>query len=117
MIKFLTDENIATSLVKAIRKKGCDVKDIKEEKLFGIEDNEIIKIANKENRIILTHDKDFANLLNFPLTSHKGVILLRFVNQSPSNSINHFIPLLDSKLRDKFKNRLTIISEDFVKIG
>jgi hypothetical protein len=38
MIKFLTDENIATSLVKAIRKKGCDVKDIKEEKLFGIED-------------------------------------------------------------------------------
>ena len=117
MIKFLTDENIAVSLVKAIRKKGYDVKDVKEERLFGTEDNEIINIANKENRIILTHDKDFANLLNFPLTSHKGVILLRFANQSPNNVINHFIALLDSKLKDKFKNRLAIISEDFVKIG
>ena len=32
MIKFLSDENIAPSLVKAIRRKGFDVKDIKEEK-------------------------------------------------------------------------------------
>ena len=116
MIKFLTDENISASLVKAIRKNGYDVKDIKEEKLFGTKDNEILKIANKENRIVLTHDKDFANLLNSPLTSHKGVILLRFVNQSPKNVINHFIPLLNSELKDKFKNKLVIISEDFVKI-
>lgn len=36
MIKFLSDENIALKLVKSIRKKGFDVKDIKEEKLFGI---------------------------------------------------------------------------------
>jgi len=116
MIKFLTDENIAASLIKAIRKRGYDVKDIKEERLFGIEDNKILKIASKENRIVLTHDKDFANLLNFPLTSHKGVMLLRFVNQSPNNAISHFMSLLDSKLKDKFKNRLVIISEDFVKI-
>ena len=116
MTKFLTDENIASSLIKEIRRKGYDVKDIKEEKLFGASDDEILKMANKENRIILTHDKDFANLLNFPLTSHKGVILLRFFDQSPNNTVNHFIPLLDSKIKNKFKNKLVIVSENSVKI-
>lgn len=117
MIKFLTDENISPSLIKAIRRKGYDVKDIKELKRFGISDNDVLNIANKEDRIILTHDKDFANLLNFPLTSHRGVILLRFVDQSPNNVIKHFMPVLDSKLKNKFKNSLVIITEYFIKLS
>ena len=116
MIKFLSDENIAPSLVKAIRKKGFNVKDIKEERMFGTEDVKILKIAEKENRIVLSHDKDFANLINNRLLPHKGVILLRFIDQSPPNAIKHFIPLLDSKVKNKFKNNLVIISEGFIKI-
>ncbi len=41
-LKFLADENIAKSLVRALRQNGYDVKDIKEEKLFGISDKEVI---------------------------------------------------------------------------
>ena len=83
MIRFLSDENISPSLVKAIRKKDFDVKDIKEEKKFGIGDDEVLKIANNENRIVISHDKDFANLINNRFLPHKGVILLRFIDQSP----------------------------------
>ena len=116
MIKFLSDENIAPSLVKAIRRKGFDVKDIKEEKMFGVGDDEVLKMANNENRIVITHDKDFANIINNRLLPHKGVILLRFIDQSPSNVAKHFVPLLDSKIKDRFKNNLVVISEGFVKI-
>jgi len=116
MIKFISDENIAPTLVKAIRKKGFDIKDIKEEKMFGIGDDEVLKFANKENRIVISHDKDFANLIKNRLLPHKGVILLRFMNQSPDNFMKHFIPLLDSEIKNRFKNNLVIISEGFVKI-
>jgi|SRR3989338_4033349 len=116
MIKFLSDENISPALIKATRKKGFDVKDIKEEKMFGTGDEEILNMANKENRIVISHDKDFANLINNRLLPHKGVILLRFINQSPDNVIKHFISLLDSKIKDRFKNNLVVISEGFVKI-
>ena len=71
-IKFLTDENISRSLVSALRKKDCDVKDIKEEKLFGISDIEVINKAKEDERVILTQDKNFGNLLNYPLQSHCG---------------------------------------------
>ena len=40
--RFLTDENIAKSLVRKLRDEGHDVKDIKEEKLFGTSDKEIV---------------------------------------------------------------------------
>ncbi len=61
-LKFLTDENIFPSLVNALRSKSYNVKDIKEEKLLGISDSEALKLAFKENRVVITHDKDFANI-------------------------------------------------------
>lgn len=114
-LKFLTDENIAKSLVKALREKGYDVKDIKEENLFGISDREVIKKAKEDDRVILTHDKDFGNLLNYPLQSHSGVVLIKYRNQSPSYVIARFIPLLDT-IKNKVRGSLIIVTEDLVKI-
>ena len=115
-IRFLADENIATSLVKSLRKNGFDVKDIKEEKLYGIADKEALEIAKKEDRMVITRDKDFANLLNYSLIKHKGVILLRFTNQSPENVIKLFIPILKQLKESKIKNSLVIIGNDYIKI-
>ena len=84
--------------------------------MFGASDGDVLKMANNENRIVISHDKDFANLINNRLLPHKGVILLRFINQSPDNVVKHFIPLLDSKIKARFKNNLVVISEEFVKI-
>ncbi|MBI2449729.1 DUF5615 family PIN-like protein [Candidatus Pacearchaeota archaeon] len=114
-MRFLADENISNSLIKAIKNLGHDIKDIKEYKK-NLSDLEIVKIAYKEDRIILTHDKDFANLKNYPLVSHKGVILLRFSDQSPINVTEIFIKLLNSSIKDKFKNSLVIINEEEVRI-
>ena len=115
-LRFLTDENIAKSLVKALRNKGHDVKDIKEEKLFGAPDKEIVNISMKEDRVILTHDKDLANISDFPIQSHSGIVLIRYKNQSPDNVIAKFIPLLNTKLKNKFKKSLVTIKDDFIKI-
>lgn len=115
VMKFLADENIASSLVKEIRKKNFNIKDIKEEKFYGISDNAIIEMANNEDRIILTHDKDFVDTLCNSKKQHKGVVLLKFKNQSPKNVIKHFIPILSSEIKNKFKNSLVIISEDYIK--
>jgi predicted nuclease of predicted toxin-antitoxin system len=114
-LKFLTDENIAKSLIKALRENGYDVKDIKEEGLFGISDQEVIQKAKDDDRIIITHDKDFGNLLNFPLQSHKGVILVRYRDLSPHYVIPRLIPLLNN-IKSKVKDSLTIVTEDLVKI-
>lgn len=113
--RFLADENISKSLVKALRDKSHDVKDIKEEKLFGTPDKEIVKAAKAEDRIILTHDKDFNNMLDFPLQSHNGIILIRYNDLFPDNVIRQFVPLLDTEIKNKLKKHLVIITDHFIK--
>lgn len=70
----------------------------------------------KENRSVITYDSDFANLLNYPLQSHKGVILLRYSNLKPDVLLKKFLPLLDALVKKGLISKLIIISDDFVEI-
>lgn len=112
-MRFLTDENIQSSLVKVIRRKGHSVKDIKEEKLIGSKDKEIMTLAKKEKLIIITFDKDFAT---FPIEKHCGVVLLRYKNKSTNNVITQFSYLLDSPTKEKFENSLCEVFDNYIKI-
>ena len=58
-MKFLIDENVDIHICKALRKEGYDTKDIKELKLYSLSDKEILNLANKEERILITYDTDF----------------------------------------------------------
>ncbi|MEW5920437.1 MAG: DUF5615 family PIN-like protein [Bacillota bacterium] len=61
-MKFLANENIPLKSIEVLRKKGFDVKSVSE--LFpGISDKEVLTFAKKEQRIILTFDKDYGYLL------------------------------------------------------
>ena len=55
---FLADENLDFPIISALRNAGCDVLSVSELSP-SIDDNEVLKIANNENRILLTSDKDF----------------------------------------------------------
>lgn len=116
MIKFLADENIAPRVVKSLRQEKFNVLSVYEEKLSGASDEELLKFAQKEKRIIITHDKDFGNLIHQPFQTHGGVILLRLRNQSPQNVINHLIPLLKKVKPSKIKNRLVVFQEGKIRI-
>ena len=74
-MKFLTDENLPTATVKALRLKGFQIKDVKEENLEGSKDLQLANLANEESRIIITLDHDFAKLFKKGVLE-TGVILI-----------------------------------------
>ena len=116
MLKFLADENIAPIVIKSLQEQGFNIVSVYEKKLSGTSDEKILGFAQKQNRIVLTHDKDFGNLIHQILQLHKGVILLRLRNQSPQNVILHLIPFLKKVKEEKIKNRLVIFQEGRVRI-
>lgn len=116
MINFLTDENVATSVALVLRRHGFDVKDIKEEGLQGTSDKEVLQLARREHRVVITHDKDFGGVLFHRATQHEGVILLRFKCQRPDYVIKVLLRLLKSAVGDKFVHNVTIVSEDRVTV-
>lgn len=58
-MKFIADVNVGQKLIRLLNQTGYDVIDIKKKNPTS-PDTEIIKLAKKENRIILTH-----NIVNY----------------------------------------------------
>ncbi len=83
-MKLLVNENVPLASVGHLREAGHDVLSITELSP-GIPDTEVMQIAHNEQRIILTFDRDYGELVfrrRLPLPA--GVIYLRFVPQTPS---------------------------------
>ena len=75
-MKFLADECCDTGLVASLRKDGHDVQYVTEKKAGSIDD-EILSDAYKEERVLITEDKDFGELVyRFKKSTH-GIVLLR----------------------------------------
>lgn len=58
-MKFLANENSPLASVRALRNIGLDVVSVEEESP-GISDEEVLRRARDENRIIVTFDRDYA---------------------------------------------------------
>lgn len=61
MIKLLADENFPSASINQLNSAGLDILNIL--KLYpGISDKDVILLANRESRLILTFDRDFGQL-------------------------------------------------------
>ena len=75
-MRFLADENMHGGIVQWVRSRGHDVL-WATETLRGIDDDVLLRIAQQQERLLLTADLDFGELVfRERLTSH-GVVLLR----------------------------------------
>ncbi len=76
-MRFLADENLDFAVVRALRAAGHDVRALAEEVSQTV-DAEVIALASREGRILLTEDKDFGWLAFVAGTKSDGVVLVRF---------------------------------------
>jgi predicted nuclease of predicted toxin-antitoxin system len=77
MTQFLTDENIPPAIIQFLRDKGFDVNDVRELGKSRATDATIMDLARQEERVVVTFDKHFADILLYPPSSHCGVIRIR----------------------------------------
>lgn len=77
-LRFLADESCDFVVVRALRGKGYDVLAVSEYRRRSV-DSELIEQAHRENRILLTEDKDFGWLV--------------FASHSVSAGVNWKMPL------------------------
>jgi predicted nuclease of predicted toxin-antitoxin system len=59
MIAFLADENISPESADHLEALGYACHSLRREGLWRLSDSEIVAMAKREGRIILTHDLDF----------------------------------------------------------
>lgn len=77
MTEFLADESCDFAVVRAFREGGYDVAAVSE-RAPGARDEDVIRLATSERRILLTEDKDFGQLVFAAAEATCGVIFIRY---------------------------------------
>ena len=77
-MKFMLDESAEARLGVFLASQGHDSKRVGIDFPKSIHDEQVLEFARNEQRIILTNDKDFGELIFRQKLSHSGVIFFRF---------------------------------------
>jgi predicted nuclease of predicted toxin-antitoxin system len=115
-MKFKTDENLPTEAAELLRAAGHDALTIGDERLGGSADETIAAACQREGRVLLTLDLDFADIRTYPPDRYPGFVVLRLVRQDKANvlkAVGRTILLLK---RDAVTGRLWIVEERQVRI-
>jgi predicted nuclease of predicted toxin-antitoxin system len=75
MMRFLVDENVSRLVVERLRNAGHDVISIAETKA-GAPDQDVLKTADAEGRILITEDRDFGEMVIRQRLGLHGLMLL-----------------------------------------
>jgi predicted nuclease of predicted toxin-antitoxin system len=86
-MRFLVDECVGPSVVRWLRDNGHDATSAYED-CHGWEDETILKKAFSEERIVITLDKDFGDMVFRMKLPHCGIILLRCGYCGPAKKIS-----------------------------
>src|SRR3989338_2729087 len=115
-MKFFADECFFIAAVKSLRAAGYEVDSILERGLSGMDDEEIVKLCIRENRILLTFDNDFSNIFRFPPGSNPGIILIKIKPETIEETTPAILAFLRRNNPEVFERALTIITRSKVRI-
>ena len=114
-MRFLVDECTGPGVARWLRKQGHTVFSVHEE-ARGITDEEIIQKAFAEDWILITNDKDFGDKVYRERHPHKGVVLLRLVDERSKNKIEVIERLLEA-YSARLAGNFLVVTEDRVRFA
>jgi|SRR5215471_15352798 len=103
-MNFLADESCAGPVIRALREAGHDVVAVADVSK-GATDEQVLELALKEKRVLITEDRDFGELVYAHGRRSAGVILVRFHSRARSAkpaTVVEVVTKLGSRLRDAF---------------
>ncbi len=113
-MNLLADEGVDKPIVDLLRNNGFNVVYILETNP-GIDDEFILAKANAEERLLLTQDKDFGELVFRLKKTHYGVILIRLEGYTPLLKAEMALNML-LKYKDELIQSFTVIQSNAIRI-
>ena len=113
-MRIVANENVAGTVIRELRRRGHDVLSVKESMRSETDENVLAK-AQSEERLVITHDKDFGELaFRWGLASGCGVILLRLSGSDPNQDNLRAVAVIES--RTDWAGHFAVVTNDRVRI-
>lgn len=104
MTKFLLDANLSPRTARyLVQTLGLDAVSLLDQHLGALHDSEVVRLARREGRVIVTFDGDFAALYWHAVPDPPGILYLRLAKES------QFVPEVNQILERFFRNHAASI--------
>lgn len=113
-MKFLVDECVGIGVANWLCSEGHDA-------LFvgsimqGATDDDVLQKACIENRILITCDKDFGDMVFKTGKKHYGIVLIRIMQETLKHKISVLSPLINKYL-EQFPGNFIVVTDTAVRI-
>ena len=109
-MNIFVDENIPARTVGELRELGHNVTDIRGTEKEGATDDDIWKMAQKEQRLLITTDKGFAQNRH---EKHSGILIVK-LKQPNRLKIHKKVMRAISRFKEEEWPGMTVIMQDYV---
>jgi predicted nuclease of predicted toxin-antitoxin system len=113
-MKLIADEGLDKPIVDVLRNADFDVLYVLETNQ-GADDDLILATANSQQRILLTQDKDFGELVFRLQRTHYGVILIRLEGLAPALKAEIVLNAITAH-KEELINAFTVIQPNAIRI-
>ena len=113
-MKFIADESVDAPVVEYLRAAGLDVTYVLELHP-GVNDDMVLDLSVNENRVLLTVDKDFGELIFRNKKVSAGVVLYRLEGLTNSEKSHIVLSVLKKRMR-QLSRSFTVVTKERVRI-
>ncbi len=114
-MRFLADESRDFAVVRALKSAGFDVTAVRDA-MPGAEDVEVIEMAVRESRVLLTEDKDFGQLVFASSAQSSGVVLIRYPANARKAMARSIVELASNE-EHKLEGRFAVVQPGRVHVS
>lgn len=105
-LKFLIDVGVGKNIENYLKTQKYDSKNVRDID-SRMPDEDIIRLAASEDRMVITMDKDFGELVYHSEMEHCGVLLLRLEDAAGAEKLE-VVNYILSNYSDKIKNNFCV---------
>lgn len=85
--------------------------------LRGQPDRQIFELAVSRDLTLISADIGFGNILQFPLGSHRGIVIVRFPNEIPTTDLNlAIVRALRGLTSDEIEGAVVIVEPGRIRL-
>ena len=113
---FLLDENFPKSAKNLLAELGHQVIDIRGTELQGTDDFRLFEIAQEQQAILLTTDRDFYHTVPLNYSGHFGVIVIALKQPNRAAILARLRWIISHNLIDNISNTVILLRDNTYRI-
>jgi predicted nuclease of predicted toxin-antitoxin system len=115
-LRILADMGVSTSVVEGLKMAGYDAIHIRERLPVTAEDEEILAVGASEQRIIVTMDHDFGDLLFHRGAKTPSLIFFRVNDERPASVLGRLKLVLATVADDLTSGAIVVVEDARIRV-